>query len=306
MKHCIFAFVAAAAALSARAKAPLHEDVAVTSVNRMPPRAHSLPTAPFVLSLNGTWRFHWCGEKSLKPAGFERRDFDDSEWGEIDVPSCVEMRGYGVPHYTNVRYPFKKSIPEILDAQTGGKTYNPVSSYRRRFSVPAGWSGRRVFLRLDGADSAAYVYVNGRFAGYTEDSRSAAEFDVTSFLVPGENVLAIQVFRWCDGSYLEDQDMFRMSGLYRDVTLFAVPQGGIADFRVATDFDADAPEKATVSLEVDTFGGKSSVSAALTSYYFTDLSVTLTDPTVLLISGTSPFMTSNTSFPIMYFPSSNP
>ena len=256
-------FLSFALASVAIARCAPHEDVAVTSINRMPPRAYSLPPAPYVLSLNGMWRFHWCGDPALKPKGFDRVDFDDSEWDEIDVPSCVEMRGYGVPHYTNVRYPFKKAIPKILDAQTGEKNYNPVSSYRRKFSVPGEWARRRVFLRLDGADSAAYVHVNGRFVGYTEDSRSAAEFEVTSFLVPGENTLAIRVFRWCDGSYLEDQDMFRMSGLYRDVTLFAVPKGGIADFRVATDFDADAPVTAAVSLEVDTFGGASSVSAAL-------------------------------------------
>ena len=265
MKRAIIvcAAVATSVTVVATNEFPPHEDPAVNAINRMPPRAYSMPEEPYVMSLNGAWRFHWCGEPSLKPEGAERPDFDDSQWDEIDVPSCVEMRGWGVPHYANVAYPFKKQIPVILDEQSDEKNYNPVSSYRRKFTVPETWNGRRVFIRLDGADSAAYIYVNGKFAGYTEDSRSAAEFDVTSLLDKGENTLAVQVYRWCDGSYIEDQDMFRMSGLYRDVTLFAVPENGIADFCFASDFNADDPKEARVTLEVDTFGEGAEVSAAL-------------------------------------------
>lgn len=263
MKMGAIAFALGGVLASGAATPPPHENPVVNAINRMPPRAYSMPSKTFVMSLNGTWRFHWCGEPSLRPNGFESVDFNDSEWDEIDVPSNVEMRGWGVPHYTNVAYPFKKSSPVILDAQSGEKNYNPVSSYRRAFAIPDEWEGRRVFLRLDGADSAAYIYVNGKFAGYTEDSRSAAEFDITPLIANGENTLAVQVYRWCDGSYIEDQDMFRMSGLYRDVTLFAVPEDGIADFRVATDFDADDAQEATVTLEVDTFGEGADVSASL-------------------------------------------
>ena len=238
------------------------------------------------MSLNGTWRFHWCGEPAQKPEGFERADFDDSDWQTIDVPSCVEMRGYGVPHYTNVTYPFKKDPPVIRDFVTGATNYNPVSSYRRTFAVPSDWKGRRVILRFDGADSAAYVWLNGKFVGYTEDARLPAEFDVTPFLnaaVTGTtgvspvadatscvppNVLCVQVLRWCDGSYLEDQDMFRMSGLYRDVSLFAVPKNGVKDFHVVTDADfghtggTQLVASATVRVEVETYG-EAAVSAAL-------------------------------------------
>ena len=232
----------------------------VNEINRLPARTYSMPlasveeaftadepTSKWVMSLNGDWRFHWCGEPAQRPQGFERADFDDSDWQTIDVPSCVEMRGYGVPHYTNVTYPFKKDPPVIRDFATGATNYNPVSSYRRTFVVPSDWKGRRVILRFDGADSAAYVWLNGKFVGYTEDARLPAEFDVTDCVVPATNMLCVQVLRWCDGSYLEDQDMFRMSGLFRDVSLFAVPTNGVKDFRVETDQDS-------VRVEVETYG----------------------------------------------------
>ena len=256
---------------------PPEADPQVNEINRLPARTYSMPlaseeeaftpeepTSKWVMSLNGTWRFHWCGEPAQKPEGFERADFDDSDWQTIDVPSCVEMRGYGVPHYTNVTYPFKKDPPFIRDFVTGATNYNPVSSYRRTFAVPSDWKGRRVILRFDGADSAAYVWLNGKFVGYTEDARLPAEFDVTDALNrDSSNVLCVQVLRWCDGSYLEDQDMFRMSGLFRDVSLFAVPTDGVRDFRVETDLDADF-RAATVRVEVDAYGeGEPAGSAAL-------------------------------------------
>ena len=259
-------FASAHAAGRAAYAALPEEDPQVNAINRLPARTYSMPlerveeaftpdepTSKWVMSLNGDWRFHWCGEPALKPQGFERIDFDDSDWQTIDVPSCVEMRGYGVPHYTNVTYPFKKDPPVIRDFVTGATNYNPVSSYRCTFAVPADWKGRRVILRFDGADSAAYVWLNGKFVGYTEDARLPAEFDVTDAIISDAqqrvppNVLCVQVLRWCDGSYLEDQDMFRMSGLYRDVSLFAVPKDGVKDFRVETDVDS-------VRVEVDTYG----------------------------------------------------
>ena len=251
---CVFA-----AGMVAHAALP-EEDPQVNEINRLPARTYSMPlasveeaftadepTSRWVMSLNGAWRFHWCGEPAQKPQGFERADFDDTDWQTIDVPSCVEMRGYGVPHYTNATYPFKKDPPVIRDFATGATNYNPVSSYRRTFVVPADWRGRRVIMRFDGADSAAYVWLNGKFVGYSEDARLPAEFDVTDCVVPATNVLCVQVLRWCDGAYLEDQDMFRMSGLFRDVSLFAVPTNGVKDFRVETDLDS-------VRVEVETYG----------------------------------------------------
>ena len=246
---------AALAALAASAHAAFAwqttnewEDLSVNSINREPPRTYSMPLAseadaltdalepqtPYRASLNGVWRLSWAGSPDLRAEGFWREDFDDSDWFEIDVPSCVELRGFGSPGYTNVRYPHKLEWPFIRDRQSGAADYNPVSSYRRRFSVPDGWEGREVFLRFDGVYSAYYVWVNGQRVGYAEDSKLPSEFNITRFLRPGENLLAVEVYRWCDGSYLEDQDMTRFSGIFRDVTLWSMPKDGIWDFEVKT------------------------------------------------------------------------
>ena len=248
----------ALAGLSAVA-APPQEDPAVNSINRLPARTYSMPLAseadaltsalepktPYAVSLNGNWKFSWAGNPDLRVRDFWKADFDDSDWFEIDVPSCVEMRGFGAPGYTNVRYPHawdpKRDIaaPTIRDRHTDARDYNPVSSYRTTFTVPAEWAGRDVILRFDGVYSAYYVWVNGHKVGYAEDSKLPSEFDVTPYLKDGENLLAVEVYRWCDGSFLEDQDMFRFSGIFRDVTLWAKPKDGIWDFAVTTALSAD-------------------------------------------------------------------
>ena len=235
------------------------ENPAVNSINRLPPRTYSMPLAaeaaaltdalepetPFKKSLNGTWKLSWTGDPELRVKGFERVGFDDSSWFDIEVPSCVELSGFGSPGYTNTRYPHANlshptnaAFATIRDRQSGKPDYNPVSSYRTRFTVPESWKGRRVILRFDGVYSAYYVWVNGRKVGYAEDAKLPSEFDITDYLVQqGENVLAVEVFRWCDGSYLEDQDMTRFSGIFRDVTLWAMPKDGIWDFAVKTSVD---------------------------------------------------------------------
>ncbi|MBR5457307.1 MAG: beta-galactosidase, partial [Kiritimatiellae bacterium] len=253
------------------------ENMEVNSRNRMPASSYVLPLAdekdafddaievktPYKLSLNGDWKFKWVGDPARRPSDFWNIGFDDSRWGTIDVPSCVEMRGYGVPHYTNIRYPHKKSWPKILDRDTGLADFNPVSSYRRTFTLPENWDGREVILRFDGVYSAYYVWVNGKMVGYAEDSHLASEFNITDFVKKeGENLLAVQVFRWCDGSYLEDQDMFRFSGIYRDVTLWARPKAGIADFVFTSKLDSDY-KNAEVSLKFSTYGADAPSSAAL-------------------------------------------
>ncbi len=225
------------------------ENLAVNSINRLPPRSYAMPLAtvadalsedlepptPYKLSLNGLWKFHWVGDPNRRSLDFWKVDFDDGAWGTIDVPSCVEMRGYGVPQYTNIRYPHKNAWPKILDRDNGRGDYNPVSSYRRTFQVPEAWQGREVILRFDGVYSAYYVWVNGQLVGYAEDSKLPSEFNITAHLNPsGVNTLAVEVYRWCDGSYVEDQDMFRFSGIFRDVTLWALPKDGIWDFVVRT------------------------------------------------------------------------
>ena len=231
------------------------EDPSVNSINRLPPRTYTMPLAneqaafteviepetPYKKLLNGQWKFSWAGSPNLRVKEFWKVEFDDSAWFEIEVPSCVEMKGFGSPGYTNQRYPHANlshptnaAFATIRDRQSGKADYNPVSSYRTRFTVPQTWAGRRVILRFDGVYSAYYVWVNGQKVGYAEDSKLPSEFDITGFIKSGENLLAVEVYRWCDGSYLEDQDMTRFSGIFRDVTLWAMPKDGLWDFQVQT------------------------------------------------------------------------
>lgn len=235
------------------------ENECVTEINRRPARAdgyplarvadaltEELPQTPYAKSLNGRWKFAWNGSPKQRPADFWRADYDDADWLEIDVPSCVEMKGFGSPGYVNILYPHVNNPPFIGDA------YNPVSSYRTRFTVPPEWAGRRIILRFDGVYSAYYVWVNGQKVGYAEDSCLPSEFDITPYLnspntpnpqtskhpnAPALNTLCVEVYRWSDGSYLEDQDFFRFSGIYRGVTLWAEPTDGIRDYAVRTHLD---------------------------------------------------------------------
>ena len=227
------------------------ENLAVSSINRLPARSYSAPLAseraaltgdlepetPYVKSLNGIWKFAWTGDPVAREMDFGEVAYDDTRWFEMSVPSCVELNGFGVPIYANSDYPHEKCYPFIRDGITGEANYNPVSSYRTRFTIPESWKDRKVILRFEGVYSAYYVWVNGRKAGYAEDSCLPSEFDITAFLIPGENVLAVEVYRWCDGSYLEDQDMTRYSGIYRDVSLWAMPDDGIWDFTVKAGAD---------------------------------------------------------------------
>ena len=215
-----------------------------------------------ILSLNGDWKFKWVGDPARRPSDFWKKGYDDSKWGVIDVPSCVEMRGYGVPHYTNIRYPHKNAWPKILDRESGLANYNPVSSYRRTFELPATFKNREVILRFDGVYCAYYVWVNGEMAGYAEDSHLPSEFNVTRFVKEGQNEIAVQVFRWCDGSYLEDQDMFRFSGIYRDVALISRPKSGVADFWTEQVFSNDYKD-VDFTLNVKIYGGAKKVNAIL-------------------------------------------
>jgi len=242
----------------AEEKAPEWENELVNYVNVLPARAHSFPLAkakdaltadilstPYVKSLNGKWRYNWCGAPSQRPKGFWKTDFDDARWYQIDVPSCVEMQGFGVPIYTNIEYPHPANPPRT------DKSYNPVSSYRTSFTVPEQWRGRKVHLRFEGVYSAYYVWVNGRKVGYSEDSCTAHEFDVTPFVsFDRPNLLAVEVYRWSDGAYLEDQDFFRFSGIFRDVMLVSPPAEPIRDFYAKIDLK-NGYRDATVELTVD-------------------------------------------------------
>ena len=211
------------------------------------------------LSLNGTWRFHFVSEPSQRPMDFWKEGYDVSTWDTIPVPSNWEMQGYDRPIYANVEYPHSNTPPYIKARpgfNDGGANYgiNPVGSYVRTFQVPDNWDGRRTLIHFGGIYSAAFVWLNGQYVGYTQGANNVAEFDLTDFLHKGENTLAVQVFRWSDGSYLECQDMFRMSGIFRDVYLYNVPQLSIRDHYFTTELRNNYQE-ATLNIAL-TFGSK--------------------------------------------------
>jgi beta-galactosidase len=190
--------------------------------------------SPFFQLLNGTWKFHGSLRPAERPLDFYRTDYDDGAWGTIPVPSSWQMHGFDIPIYTNIIYPWPQDAngpPQVPH------DFNPVGSYRLRFTVPAGWAGRQTYLHFDGVDSCFYAWVNGKKIGYSEDSRTPAEFNITPYLKPGANLLAVEVYRFGDGAFLEDQDMWRMSGIFRDVYLWSTPQQHVRDYEVQTDLD---------------------------------------------------------------------
>lgn len=208
----------------------------------------------FYQSLNGPWRFHWAPDPQSRPTNFYEPDFDVSNWDHIPVPSNWQMEGYGVPIYLNSQYPFKVDPPRVMGtppkSYTAYELRNPVGSYRRTFTVPESWDGRQVRIQFNGADAAMYLWINGERVGYSQGSRTPAVFDITEYLQSGENTVAVEVYRWCDGSYLEDQDMWRMSGLYREVFLRSAKTGHMRDYFVRTELD-EQYEDAELRVDVD-------------------------------------------------------
>ncbi len=248
---------AASACLDPPAPTPYWEDPAVFAENREPPRASFTPFAtvdaavenrpedsPFRLSLNGDWRFHWVPRPDERPRDFFEEDFDASGWAVIPVPGNWEFEGYGYPVYRDEFYSFPPNPPDIPDDD------NPVGSYRRTFELPANWDGREIFLHFDGVYSAFFVWVNGERIGYSEGSRTAAEFRVTDAVRPGTNVVAVEVYKWSDGSYLESQDFWRISGIDRDVYLVSMPATHLRDFFAEATLD-DAYEGGLLRLTVN-------------------------------------------------------
>lgn len=234
---------------------PEIEDPQILHINSQPPHAALMPYArqeealagkrqasPFYQSLNGQWKFNWVKHPKDRPVDFHQPAFDVSGWKEIPVPSCWQVQGYGTPYYRNVGYTFRKDWPRVMsdppERYTAFDERNPVGSYRREFEVPASWDGRNVFLTFDGVDSAFFLWINGKQVGYFANSRNAAEFDVTSFLQKGKNTVAVEVYRYNAGSYLEDQDMWRLSGIFRNVFLWSAPTVHVRDFFIKPDLDA--------------------------------------------------------------------
>jgi beta-galactosidase len=242
------------------AQLPDWENEQVFQINREPARATATPyptaeqalaneraKSPWFQSLNSkdAWRFNWVPHPDQRPADFFKPTFDDSAWKTFPVPANWELNGYGTPMYVSAGYAFKIDPPRVMgDPKPEYTTFNernPVGSYRRTFETPADWKNRKVFLHFGGVQSAFYVWLNGERVGYSEGSMEPAEFDLTPYLKTdgSKNLLAVEVYRWSDGSYLEDQDSWRFSGIFRDVFLYSTADVRIADFAVRTDLDAD-------------------------------------------------------------------
>jgi beta-galactosidase len=220
------------------------QDPAIFDINREPPHATYVPFADrgsaiagdeslsqFYLSLNGTWKFNWVRKPADRPTGFFEIGYDDTDWENLPIPSNWQLEGYGVPHY--IEMGLLQGPAPYVDPE-----YNPAGSYRRVFTLPDNWQDMQVFLHFASVGSATTVWVNGQEVGYGQGSKTPTEFNITPFVQPGENLVAVQVFRWSDGSYLEDVDFWRLSGIERDVFLFAAPTTHIRDFFVQATLDS--------------------------------------------------------------------
>ncbi len=244
--------------LSIQAQNVPWEDPEVFEINREYPHAtlyrHASEAAalqsrgyelsPYYQSLNGMWKFHWVKKPAERPRYFYRNDYDVSGWDDIPVPANWELEGYGIPIYTNIVYPFPVDPPRV------DHDYNPVGSYKRSFNLPAGWDGKEVYLHFGGVRSVMYVWINGKMVGYNEGSKTPAEYRITPYLQPGENTVSVEVYRWSDASYMEDQDFWRLSGIERDVYLYATAPVTTRDFRVIADLD-DSYQDGQFSLTLD-------------------------------------------------------
>ena len=222
----------------------LHEDHTIYGDNKLPPHAdffafeepslaedNDLVKSNRFQSLNGKWKFLWLRSPKDRPQNFYDIDLDDSQWNIIPVPANWEVEGYGQPIYLDERYPFTTKWPNVPD------DYNPVGTYRHAFSVKKAWLKEDIFLHFAGAKSAMYLYINGQYVGYSQGSKTPAEFNITPYINEGKNLIAIQMFRWSDASYLESQDMLRMSGIEREVYIYSRPKVAISDFHIVADLN---------------------------------------------------------------------
>ena len=255
-------------------RAPMHTSYFAYENAEMAQKANKELSANF-MTLNGTWKFFWVRDAEARPTDFWRVGYNDKGWDNMQVPAVWELNGYGDPIYVNVGYAwreqFKNNPPQVPTKE------NHVGSYRREIVVPADWKGKQIMAHFGSVTSNMYLWVNGQYVGYSEDSKLEAEFDLTRYLKPGQkNLIAFQVFRWCDGTYLEDQDFFRYSGVGRDCYLYARNQQQIADIRVTPDLDAnyqngslsvnmDVKGKGNVELELLDAAGKSVAQQTVTA-----------------------------------------
>ena len=241
-------------ALSTAQLHPDYENPRVFERNQVLPHATLMPysdsdmalagerkTSPFHLTLNGPWQFQWAENPSEAPVEFYKPGFDRKDWEILRVPSNWQMEGFGYPIFRNIGLPHPLDPPNVPDQ------FNPTGSYYRTFELPEDWKVRQVFLHFEGVHSASYVWINGKEVGYNQGGMEPAEYDITSYLKRGENSIAVKVLRYSDGAYMEDQDTWRLSGIYRDVYLFSTPSAHVRDFFVSTDLD-DSYEDASMKV----------------------------------------------------------
>ena len=259
----------AALSVYAADKTPVWRDPSVNQQNREPRRAHFFAfenaekargdksASERYLSMEGMWKFHFVKDHQNAPKDFFALKYDDSKWVDFPVPGLFEINGYGDKTYKNMGYAwcttFENNPPYI------GETNNYTGSYRRTFDLPANWKGQEVFFHVGSATSNLAVWVNGKYVGYSEDSKVAAEFNITKYLKAGKNLIAMQVMRWCDGSYLEDQDFWRFTGIAREVYLYATPKVHIQDVTIGQDYQGG---KGLLAVDVKV-AGKAEVEATL-------------------------------------------
>ena len=267
MRHVLLATVWMLGMASVAMAQPDWENQHVIGKNKQDPFAWHLPypdaasalagrpdASPWVQSLDGQWQFHWSPDPDHRPTGFYRPGSGNRGWGAIRVPGNWQTQGHGVPLYSNIPYPFKKDPPRVMGKPPADFTNhthrNPVGSYRRTFTLPDGWKGRHAFIQFEGVDSAFYLWVNGKPVGYSQGSRTPAVFDITDHVTAGPNLLALEVYRYSDGSYLEDQDFWRLSGIYRSVVLWSSADLDLRDVFVHTTLD-DACRDAELAVDVE-------------------------------------------------------
>lgn len=267
---------------------PELEDPHIFQVNREP--AHSTTmvyknstqalvgdryNSPFYYSLNGEWKFHWTSNANNRPTDFFQASFDDKPWKTIKVPAIWELNGYGYPVYYDTKFAFGETNPPFIPSEK-----NPVGSYRTEFEVPENWDNRQIFIHFGGVKSAFYFWVNGKKVGYSEDSFTPAEFNLSPYLKKGKNLLAVQVFKYCDGRYMECQSLWRYGGIFRDVYLFSTPVIHLNDYYIRNNLDdkyKDAELKITAKIK--NYSNKNLPSHKLKiQIYDSNENVVITDP----------------------------
>lgn len=274
---------------SAQGNAPVPPEIEnpeITGINKEAYHATLMPYAnlqealrakrhssSYCRSLNGLWKFNWVPRPEQRPSDFYKPDFDVSAWKEIPVPSNWEVQGYGTPFYRNLGYTIKRDFPHVMsepeERYTSFKERNPVGSYRREFDLPSEWTGRRIFVTFDGVDCAFFLWVNGQKVGFSVNSRNAAEFDLTKYLKKGKNLIAVEVYQYSSGTWLEDQDMWRLHGIFRNVNLWSAPEVHVRDFSVKTDLDKEYKDAVIdVSARIRNYGGQAVAGQTLTAILY--------------------------------------